>query len=163
MTLNSNSSELDIYSDGSCHTRYRVGGWAAIIWIGGKKIVLTGIVPGSTNNRMELTAVIKALVYVRENYATIKTIKIYSDSQYVIGLPGRKEKLMASGFSTKKGNQIPNSDLVIELLEQLTFFSVEWKKIKAHQKNSSKDNYNIEADKLSRKKVREAVRSDIPA
>lgn len=148
---------IDIYSDGSCHTLHRVGGWAAILLIGDEKIVLKGIARDSTNNRMELTAVIKALEWVREKYANISTIRIYSDSQYVIGLPGRKEKLVTAGFSTKKGNKLPNSDLVIALLEQLSLFTVEWIKIKAHQKNGSPENYNREADKLSRKMVREAV------
>ena len=106
---------------------------------------------------MELTAVIEALVFVRKNYPAIKSIKIYSDSQYVIGLPGRKKKLALLDYSTKKGTPIPNKDLVANLLDQLNFFSVEWIKIKAHQKTGTLVNFNREADKLSRKLVREAV------
>ena len=105
---------------------------------------------------MELTAVIEALLYLKTNYSTIQTVRIYSDSQYVIGIPRRKEKLIASGLLTKKGKPIPNSDLVLKLLEQLNFFTVVWIKVKAHQKSSGLDNYNIEVDKLSRRIVREA-------
>ena len=151
-------SELDLYSDGSCHVQYKVGGWAAILCISEEKIVLSGMVPASTNNRMELTAVIKALSYIKEHFIHIRNITIYSDSQYVIGLPERKEKLVAAGFLTKKGNQIPNADLVNELLEAVGYFSVVWKKIKAHQKAGSAINYNREADMLARKIVRENTR-----
>jgi len=158
MVSNGNFTETDLYTDGSCHTLSRVGGWAAILWINSEKIILKGTVPESTNNRMELTAVIEALGYLMANHSTIKTVRIYSDSQYVIGIPRRKEKLIASGFSTKRGKPIPNSDLVLRILEQLTFFTVEWIKVQAHQKNNGLDNYNIEADKLSRRIVREAAR-----
>jgi ribonuclease HI len=158
MDSNSSSIAFDLYTDGSCHTQYKVGGWAAILWSNEKKIVLSGLVERTTNNRMELTAVIEALAFIRKNYPAVKSIRIYSDSQYVIGLPGRKEKLTLLGYSTKKGNPIPNSDLVINLLEQLNFFSVEWMKIKAHQKTGTLVNFNREADKLSRKLVREAVK-----
>jgi ribonuclease HI len=148
---------FELYTDGSCHTRNKIGGWASILWSAEKKIVLSGLARGTTNNRMELTAVIEALVFVRKNYPAIKSIKIYSDSQYVIGLPGRKKKLALLDYSTKKGTPIPNKDLVANLLDQLNFFSVEWIKIKAHQKTGTLVNFNREADKLSRKLVREAV------
>jgi ribonuclease HI len=161
MDSNATASGLTLYSDGSCHTQLKMGGWATILLVGGQKIVLSGTVPGSTNNRMEITAVIKGLMYVKEKWAAIRTITIFSDSQYVIGLPNRKEKLAASGFITKKGISIPNSDLVIELLEQLNFFTVQWVKIKAHQKTGNGYNYNREADQLSRRIVREAVRQSI--
>jgi ribonuclease HI len=156
MVSNGNFTETDLYTDGSCHTQSRIGGWASILWINSEKIILKGVVAESTNNRMELTAVIEALLYLKTNYSTIQTVRIYSDSQYVIGIPRRKEKLIASGLLTKKGKPIPNSDLVLKLLEQLNFFTVVWIKVKAHQKSSGLDNYNIEVDKLSRRIVREA-------
>ena len=146
----------EIYTDGSCHTQYRVGAWVAIVFINTGKKVLSAIVPDTTHNRMELSAVIKAIEYIKNNYPSITTIKLFSDSQYVVGLPGRKEKLSALNFSTKKGDEIQNADLVKELFRHLSTSPVEFIKVKAHQKQSETFNYNIEADKLSRKMVRDA-------
>ena len=147
----------EIYTDGSCHTQNRIGAWVAIVFTTTGKKVLAETVDNTTHNRMELSAVIKGMEYIKNNYPGITTIKLFSDSQYVVGLPGRKEKLSASGFSTKKGNDIQNADLVKELFEHLSTLPVEFIKVKAHQKQGTTFNYNIEADKLSRKMVRDAA------
>lgn len=147
----------DIYTDGSCQTGTRAGAWVAIIFAGEEKKVLSGTVTDTTHNRMELSAVIKGLQYIRHNYPRIKSIKVFSDSQYVVGLPGRKEKLSASGFHTKKGSEMQNADLVKELLVLFSTLPVDLIKVKAHQKKTGAVNHNIEADKLSRKIVRNAV------
>jgi ribonuclease HI len=145
----------EIYTDGSCHTQNRIGAWVAIILTGTKKKVLSGIVQGTTHNRMELSAVIKGIEYIRSNYPAIKTIKLFSDSQYVTGLRDREGKLAAMDFLTKKGTGIQNADLVKELLALFSILPVELIKVKAHQKKTGTVNYNIEADKLSRKMVRD--------
>lgn len=146
----------EIYTDGSCHTQSRTGAWVAIILTGTEKKILTGIVHDTTHNRMELSAVIKGIEYIKRNYPAITTIRLFSDSQYVIGLRGRKEKLSATNFFTKKGNEMQNADLVKELLALFSTLSVELIKVKAHQKNTGTVNHNIEADKLCRKMVRDA-------
>jgi ribonuclease HI len=146
----------EIYTDGSCHTQNRIGAWVAIIVTGTVKKILAETVVNTTHNRMELSAVIKGIEYIKNNYPFITTTKLFSDSQYVVGLPARKEKLSASGFSTKKGNAIQNADLIKKLFEHLSTLPVELIKVKAHQKQDATLNYNIEADKLSRKMVREA-------
>jgi ribonuclease HI len=146
----------EIYTDGSCNTQNRIGAWVAIIFTAIGKKVLAETVTNTTHNRMELSAVIKGMEYIKNNYPGITSIKLFSDSQYVVGLPGRKEKLSAAGFSTKIGNDIQNADLVKELFEHLSTLSVEFIKVKAHQKQSEIFNCNIEADKLSRKMMREA-------
>ena len=148
----------EIFTDGSCHTQNRIGAWAAIIFIGEEKIVLTGNAADTTHNRMELTAVIKAIEFIHINHPPFTNIKIVSDSQYVIGLTVRKEKLSSLGFTNKKGAAIQNADLVIALLECCEKMNIEFVKIKAHQKKNEVVNYNIEADKLSRAIVREEVK-----
>jgi ribonuclease HI len=147
---------IDIYTDGSCHTQHCIGGWAAILFIGGEKIVLSGKEQDTTHNRMELTAVIKAVEYLMEKNRPPAEIKIYSDSQYVVGLMGRKEKLSALHFETRKGNEIRNADLVKFFLALSESTNLQFVKVKAHQKINDIANYNTEADKLSRKIVREA-------
>ena len=148
---------IEIYTDGSCHTQSYIGAWAAILFIDKEKIVLSGIVTDTTNNRMELTAVIKAIEYVKDKYASADNITVVSDSQYVIGLVSRKEKFTISDFKTKAGNDIRNVDLVKQLLRLHEAIDVEYVKIKAHQKQTEAANYNIEADKLARQILRDAV------
>ena len=148
-----------IYTDGSCHTQQRVGAWVAILLIGEEKHVLSGSVLDTTHNRMELTAVIQALEYLRDKRKDIASLTICSDSQYVIGLAGRETQLSTLAFTTKKGKELPNADLVKELLAYSRFFSIEWIKIAAHQKKTENINYNREADQLARKLVRADSRS----
>ena len=147
----------EIYSDGSCNTQSRIGGWAAILFIGQKKIILSGTQLNTTHNQMELTAVIKAIEYIQTEYPMVKRISICSDSQYVIGLHARQQKLAAKKFISQKGSPIPNAELVAALLKLVESFTVEWIKIKAHQKKNETVNPNIEVDKLSRKIVRLAI------
>jgi ribonuclease HI len=147
----------EIYTDGSCHTQQCVGAWASVILIDNEKVVLSGKEIETTHNRMEILAVINSIKYILQNFSSIKEIKIVSDSQYVIGLVDRKYKFIKSDYKTKAGIDIRNIDLVKELLTLLTFITVEFVKIKAHQKPNETVNYNIEVDKLSRQIVREAV------
>lgn len=146
---------VEIYTDGSCHTQQCVGAWVAILLSENKKIVLSGKETNTTHNRMELKAVIKALEYVRSNYINITSITVVSDSQYVVGLYSRKEKLVKQSFNTKTGKEIRNADLVKEFL--LLGDAVRFAKIKAHQKKTAEINYNIVADVLVRKLMREIV------
>jgi ribonuclease HI len=149
---------IEIFSDGSCHTQFRIGGWAAILFIGEKKIIISGSELNTTHNQMELTAVIKAFEYIQTEYPKVKRIRICSDSQYVIGLHARQQKLAANKFVSRKGSAIANAELVVALLKHVESFTVEWIKIRAHQKKNETINPNIEVDKLSRKIVREAVK-----
>lgn len=102
-------------------------------------------------------AVIQGMKYIQTQNPAFDTINIYSDSQYVVHLPARGDKLAAVGFANKKGGALPNTDLLKELLELSLCFAIKWVKVKAHQKRGDETNYNLEADFLSRKLVREAV------
>lgn len=146
-----------VYTDGSCHTQLRIGGWAALIFIEGNKHILTGTAQDTTHNRMELTAVIDAIKYISLNISNVLGVHIYSDSQYVVGLTERKQKLSNDDFITKKGNKLQNADLMKELWLLEDSLDVTFEKIKAHQKQTEAINHNIEADKLSRQIVRGAV------
>jgi ribonuclease HI len=147
--------QVQIYTDGSCHTQLRVGGWAAIILVGEEKKILTGKETDTTHNRMEILAVIRAIEFIRDHYKEVDAIKVFSDSQYVVGLTTRKEKLVGQGFNTRSGKEIQNIDLVKELLSLTETLPMEWMKVKAHQKKNELINYNLEVDRLSRKIVRE--------
>ncbi len=109
---------------------------------------------------MELMAVIAGLEYVQLHFPAIKQVKIISDSQYVIGLAERQHKLTAADFKTKAMLPISNDDLVKQLFGLSNLIAIEFVKIKAHQKQQATHNYNIDADKLCRKLVREAVKKN---
>ncbi len=149
---------IEIYTDGSCYNGRHVGSWVAILFIEGEKIVLSGTATDTTNHRMELTAVIKAIEYVKDKHSSVTNIRIVSDSQYVIGIVDRKEKLMATGFKTKKRKDTRNVDLVKHFLAHEETIHIQFIKIKAHQQPTAEANYNIEADILARKILRDFVK-----
>ena len=151
------NNKAAIYTDGSCHTKANIGAWVAIILTGRETHTLSGTATGTTHNAMELTAVIRGIQYVQENYPDINLIQVITDSQYVVGLTDRKERLVSLGFTSRKGKELPNAALVKQLLQQIDAGHIILTKIKAHQKADGSANYNIEADKLSRKLVRQAV------
>ena len=153
-----NTSIIQIYTDGSCDTRHCIGAWIAIIFWSDKKEILSGIETNTTHNKMELLAVVKAIERVNEKYSNIR-VRVFSDSQYVIQLPARKEKLESANFLSKKETPIQNHELVKLFFEKLACNNVSFEKIAAHQKKSDIVNYNIEADLLVRKMVREQVRN----
>lgn len=157
----SNIHCTEVYTDGSCHTQLCVGGWASIMFVDEKKITLSGKEENTTHNRMELLAVINATEYILEHFKTVKEIRLVSDSQYVIGLIRREAKFNASDYTTKAGKDIRNVDLVKRLLELTKIISIQFEKIKAHQKQTEITNYNIDVDKLCRQIVRDAVKDSL--
>ena len=150
---------ITIYTDGSCHTQLKIGAWAAVILIANDKKTLTGTANNTTHQRMELMAAIEALSYVQHHFPMVININLISDSQYVIGLPARRQKLQAANFTTKQGQAIQNVDLVQQLYKLSESFNIDFIKIQAHLKKTSDINYNIEVDRLSRQMVREKVSS----
>ncbi len=132
-----------------------IGAWASIIFIGNEKISLSGIAFDTTHNRMELQAVIEAITYLDDNNITEFAIKVHSDSQYVVNLINRQQKLTSQNFITKKGTLIQNFDLVKILLNQINTHNIEFIKVAAHTKNG--DLFNKEVDLIVRKLVREKV------
>ncbi|MFO7827446.1 MAG: ribonuclease H [Bacteroidales bacterium] len=153
---------IEIYTDGSCNSKYKIGGWAAIIFIGNEKVLLHGVQENTTHNRMELIAVIEAVNYVLKMQSKIGLIRIFTDSQYVAGIPLRAKKLISKNFITKKGKDIQNVDLIKTLTSLIQQSNIEFVKVMAHQKLSDTINYNREVDKLARKLVRKEVDKIIP-
>ena len=148
-----------IYTDGSSHTQLKIGAWAAVILIADEKKILSGTVVDTNHQHMELTAAIQALLFVQQYYPETTIINLISDSQYVVGLPGRMQKLQSANFITKQGQPIQNADLVQQLYKLSESFNIDFIKIQAHLKKKSDQDYNIEVDRLCRKLVREHVNS----
>lgn len=151
---------IEIYTDGSCNHDYKIGGWASILIFDNNEVLLKGKELNTTHNRMELLSVIKAIQYLYENNLEQRKIIVVSDSQYLVGLIGRKEKLKAAGFITKQGKSIQNSDLVKTIIHYIDILNVDFVKIKAHQRKTDIRNINRDVDKISRKIVRDYVKNN---
>lgn len=143
-----------IYTDGSCNPRLGIGGWAATVQISDNKVVLSGFAKQTTHQRMELLAVVKSIEFLVEKNLSIEPIIVYTDSQYVVGLPPRRAKLTGYRFMTRGNLPVANKDLVIVLTRYLEEMNITLVKLKAHQPSELG---NQEVDKLSRKIVREMV------
>ena len=124
---------VDIYTDGACRGNPGPGGWGAILVYNGREKELSGGEPNTTNNRMELTAVIKALEALKEPC----TVELYSDSKYVIDA---LQKGWAVGWRKRgwiKSDKKPalNPDLWEELLGLVERHDVHYHWVKGHASN----------------------------
>lgn len=146
---------IKIYTDGSCHPKVLRGTWAATLFVGNEKISLQGLEENTTHNRMELLAVINAMRQIDTLNLSAQKIQIYSDSQYVVNLSSRMDKLEANNFITKAGKQLQNSDLLQILIKQIRTHAIEFVKVKAHQKDG--DVHNREVDMIARNLLRQST------
>ena len=133
--------EVTIYTDGACSGNPGPGGWAAVLRYGAAEKELAGGEAETTNNRMELTAVIRALEALREPCA----VAVYTDSQYISRAltEGWLKKWKAAGF-TKKGG-LKNAELWRALDELLQKHAVSFHWVKGHADNE----YNNRCDALA--------------
>ena len=135
-----------IYADGACKGNPGIGGWGAhLTYLGNKKEIYGGQ-HDTTNNRMELTAVIEALSCLKEKVEAF----LYLDSEYVIkGIKEWLPKWKANGWKSSNNKPIKNVDLWLRLDEQLQKHSICIFKVKGH----SGDPGNDLADQLANKGV----------
>ena len=142
--------EIKIYTDGACVGNPGPGGWAAVIFIENEKKELFGGTAQTTNNRMELTAAIKALEYCNAQEGklpSLKQIKIYTDSTYLKeGITVWINNWEKNNWKTADKKNVKNVDLWKKLKELIKSNQVEWYWIKGH----SNDPMNNLADKLAK-------------
>lgn len=137
---------VEAYIDGSCLGNPGPGGYAVILKEGDKETVLVGGEPNTTNNRMELMALISALSHFKEP----KKIKIYTDSEYLVkGATEWLSKWKLHSFKTSEGTPVKNEDLWKEIDRLLSFHDVTFEKVKAH----SGILWNEKVDKLAREQA----------
>lgn len=125
--------QITIYTDGSCKVNPGPGGWAAILSYMDNSKEIFGAVPDTTNNRMELTAVIKALSVLKEPCS----VTLYSDSKYVVdGIEkGWARGWKKRGWKKSDGKPALNSDLWDALLSLLSVHTVTFAWVKGHADN----------------------------
>lgn len=156
--------KVRIYTDGACSENPGPGGWASV-WMSDNNIkVISGCNPKTTNNQMELTAVVASLRRVA-NILLIPPIpnvwmsmeyEIYSDSAYVVNSINNNwiERWRLNGWKTSKGDDVKNVELWMECLKLLSQIrqmgiKITFIKVKGH----SGDTLNEYADEIARREV----------
>ncbi len=120
---------IDIYTDGACKGNPGPGGWGALLRYGAHEKELFGGEPATTNNRMELTAVIRALQALNRP----SRVTIHTDSQYVQkGIGEWMRAWKARGWKTADRKPVKNVDLWRELDALAATHDVEWRWVKGH-------------------------------
>jgi len=123
------SERVTIYTDGACSGNPGPGGWGAILVAGGKERELSGGEALTTNNRMELTAAIRALEALRRPSA----VDLYTDSQYVqLGISEWIKGWKARGWTTASRQPVKNEDLWRRLDELRAGHEIRWHWVKGH-------------------------------
>ncbi len=121
---------VELYTDGACSGNPGPGGWAAILRYRGREKVLSGGEAHTTNNRMELTAVLRGLSALNESCA----VALYSDSRYVLDSiqKGWVYSWQRNGWRKSDKKPALNADLWQQLLEQLARHRVTYHWIEGH-------------------------------
>ncbi len=122
--------KVEIYTDGACSGNPGKGGWGAVLIYNSKEKQFSGADPSTTNNRMELTAVIEALKALKEPCEVTLT----TDSKYVCDAinKGWVYSWQKKGWKKADGKKALNVDLWQQLLEQLQNHKVEFVWVKGH-------------------------------
>ena len=141
---------INVYTDGACSGNPGKGGWGVVILDNDKEILLNGGDQQTTNNKMELTAAIKALEYFEVKQKLI----INTDSKYVKdGIESWIIKWKKNGWKTASKKPVKNKDLWMKLDKQIQRHTINWQWIKGHIGHK----YNEQADYLARKFIEEKI------
>ena len=140
------STEVEIFTDGAYSGNPGPGGWGAILRAGGKERELFGGERETTNNRMELTAVIRALEALKRPVRA----RVWTDSQYVQkGISEWIRGWKARGWKTASKEPVKNADLWRELDRLAAQHEVDWRWVRGHAGHPE----NERADALARRGI----------
>lgn len=136
-----------IYTDGACSGNPGAGGYGTVLLFGETRKELSGGYALTTNNRMEVLAVIKGLEALKEPC----NVEVYSDSKYVVDAieKGWVTKWRRQGWMRNKKERASNVDLWERLLEQLLIHHVSFFWVKGHADNPE----NERCDQLAREAI----------
>lgn len=139
--------EVTIYTDGACSGNPGPGGWGAILMYKENKKEISGGKKDTTNNVMELTAVIEALKLLKFPCK----VKLYSDSAYVVNafLQNWVINWQKNNWKTADKKEVKNKELWQELVELTNIHDITFIKVKGHSDNE----YNNRCDELARKAI----------
>ena len=138
--------KIIIYTDGACSGNPGKGGWGAILKYGNHTKEISGYAELTTNNKMELQAVIEALKLIKKDY----DIEIFTDSNYVKdGITKWINTWKLNNWKTSKRESVKNKELWLELDELRQKYNINWNWVKGH----ADDELNNRVDELARLEI----------
>lgn len=144
---------VEIYTDGACHGNPGPGGWGAVLRKGRHERELSGREETTTNNRMELTAAIRALQALRRPCR----VELYTDSRYLRqGITEWLAQWKKRGWRTAGKKPVKNVDLWQELEQVASSHRVNWHWVKGHSGHPE----NERADRLANEAIRHQERTE---
>lgn len=125
--------EVILYTDGACSGNPGPGGWGALLLWKGKEREMTGGAPDTTNNRMEMMAVIEGLKALKKPCY----VKIHSDSALIVNTfkKGWIKSWQQRGWKKSNKKPVENRDLWEKMLKAMKPHTIEWIKVKGHADN----------------------------
>lgn len=140
--------KVEIYTDGACSGNPGPGGWGAVLLWNGHEREISGGEKDTTNNRMEVSAVIMALSALKEPCE----VTLFSDSAYTVNAfnLGWIRNWETNGWKTADRKDVQNADLWKKLLELTKIHRVTFVKVKGHADNA----YNNRCDELARNAIK---------
>ena len=141
--------QITIYTDGACSGNPGPGGWGAILMYRGAKKEISGGMKNTTNNIMEITAVVEALKCLKVE----SDVQVYSDSAYTVNAfkQGWIYNWVKKGWKTSGKEPVKNKEIWQELYDLTKIHKVNFIKVKGHSDNK----YNNRCDELARKAIKE--------
>ncbi|MDY5263428.1 MAG: ribonuclease HI [Eubacteriales bacterium] len=140
--------KVDIYTDGACSCNPGPGGWGVVLLYKNVKKEISGFMPDTTNNRMELFAVLQGLRQLKESC----DVTLYSDSAYFINAinNGWLKDWEKNNWKTSDKKPVKNLDLWQALLQEMKKHQITYVKVKGHADNE----YNNRCDKLATDEIK---------
>jgi ribonuclease HI len=140
--------KIEIYTDGACSGNPGPGGWGTVLIYKNNIKQLSGFVPNTTNNRMEIFAVIKAFDALKQKCS----VDVFTDSAYVANAfnQGWIDNWIKRGWKKADKKPVENQDLWRQLLLYVNKHNVTWHKVKGHADNK----YNNLCDKLATDEIK---------
>jgi len=145
----SDKKNIIVFTDGACSGNPGPGGWGALLQWNDTEREMSGSARNTTNNRMEMRAVIEALNALTEPCC----VKVHSDSALVVNAfkQGWIKSWKKKGWKTSKNKPVQNRDLWEEMLSAMQHHKVEWIKVKGHSDNVRNNRVDRLAVEASRK------------
>ena len=144
--------EVIIYTDGACSCNPGPGGWGAVLMLNNAKKEISGYVENTTNNAMEMTAIIEALSLLKRKCI----VKVHSDSAYIVNAYNQQwiKKWKTNNWKTSGKDPVKNRELWEKLDSLIQEHEVTFVKVKGH----STDVWNNRCDELATGEIKKNIK-----
>ena len=147
---------VEIFADGACSGNPGAGGYGVILRSGDREKELSGCEPMTTNNRMELTAIIKALEALKKQC----NVTVVTDSNYVVqGMTSWIIQWRKNNWKNSQKQQVMNKDLWLKLSDLSAFHTIQWKWVRGHDGHAE----NERCDALARLAIKKCRKISDPS